>query len=192
MPDPNPAPHDAPRPATRRAFIALGGNVGDVRASFVRALAALGASPGLRILAVSSLYRTAPVGPIPQPDYLNAVAMADADLPAPDLLQLLQRIERALGRDRAAERRWGPRTLDLDLLLVGQERLDLPGLTVPHPRLAERRFVLVPLAELDPDLRPPGADATVGRLLARLPDDGGLTVESPGPAWASSAAAGPA
>lgn len=188
-PDPNPDPQPPPGPA--RAFIALGGNVGDVRASFTRALALLRASPGLRLLAVSSLYRTAPVGPIAQPDYLNAAALATSDLPAHALLDRLQQVERELGRDRAAEQRWGPRTLDLDLLIYGDLRLDRPGLTVPHPRLAERRFVLAPLADLDPSLRPPGADATVAELLVRLPDDGGLTMASVGPAWASSPAAAP-
>lgn len=166
-------------------FIALGGNVGDVRASFVLAVAALDRAAGLRVRAASSLYRTAPVGPIPQPPYLNAVLAASTALAPAAVLRILQDVERSLGRDRTAEQRWGPRTLDLDLLIYGDRRVELPGLTVPHPRLAQRRFVLAPLAELAPRLRPPGHDATVAELLARLPDDGGVLVDSSGPAWAA-------
>ena len=135
------------------AWVALGANLGDPRATLARALRWLGAMPGTRLERVSSFHRTAPVGP-PQADFLNAVARLRTSLSPPALLEALQTLERAAGRRRAT--RWGPRTLDLDLLLMGVDgRRDVrtAELELPHPRLHERRFVLAPLAELDPDLR---------------------------------------
>ncbi len=138
------------------AHIGLGGNVGDVRATLVAALAAIDGLPGTRVIARSRFYRTAPVGGIAQDDFVNAVARIETGLPAPALLDALFAIERAHGRDRRREQRWGPRTLDLDLLLYGDERIDAEGLTVPHPRIAERAFVLVPLVEVSPEVMIPG------------------------------------
>ena len=138
------------------AHIGLGGNVGDVRATLVAALAAIDDLPGTRVVARSRFYRTAPVGGIAQDDFVNAVARIETRLPAPALLDALFAIERAHGRDRRREQRWGPRTLDLDLLLYGDERIDAEGLTVPHPRIAERVFVLVPLVEVSPEVMIPG------------------------------------
>ena len=142
--------------ATVAAYIGLGGNVGDVAATLRAALDALDALPGSRIATVSRFRHTAPVGGIVQDDFLNAVARLDTRLPALDLLHALFAIECAHGRDRSRERRWGPRTLDLDLLLYGNTVIDVPGLCVPHPRMAQRRFVLDPLVEIAPALVVPG------------------------------------
>ncbi len=148
------------------AHIGLGGNVGDVRATLVAALAAIDGLPGTRVIAQSRFYRTAPVGGIAQDDFVNAVARIETRLPAPALLEALFAIERAHGRDRHRERRWGPRTLDLDLLLHGDQRIDAEGLTVPHPRIAERAFVLVPLLEVSPEVMIPGLGAARDALAA--------------------------
>ncbi|HET9673862.1 MAG TPA: 2-amino-4-hydroxy-6-hydroxymethyldihydropteridine diphosphokinase [Gaiellaceae bacterium] len=137
------------------AYIGVGANLGDREATMRAALAALDAAPGVRVVAVSSFVETEPVGYLDQPRFLNAAAAVETDLDARGLLDALLAVERELGRTRDGPR-YGPRTIDLDLLLFGDERLDEPGLTVPHPRLHERQFVLDPLAELDPDLAVPG------------------------------------
>ncbi|MBI2778180.1 MAG: 2-amino-4-hydroxy-6-hydroxymethyldihydropteridine diphosphokinase [Gammaproteobacteria bacterium] len=134
-----------------RAYVGLGSNLNDPARQVKSALAALNGIPETRCLRYSSLYRSAPLGQADQPDYINAVAMLETHLPAQQLLSELQGIERIHGRVRGAER-WGPRTLDLDLLLYGDMRLESEELTVPHPRLAERSFVLYPLCEIAPDL----------------------------------------
>ena len=134
-----------------RAYIGLGGNVGDRASNLERAIAALRSDPDLVVVAVSAFRETEPVGYVDQPTFLNGAVALDTELSAHELLDRLLAVERALGRERAGPR-FGPRTIDLDLLLYGDESVDEPGLTVPHPRLAERRFVLEPLAELDPDL----------------------------------------
>jgi len=139
-------PMAAVRPELR-AFVALGANLGDAAATVQRALQTLACTPGLRLLKASSLYRTAPVDAT-GPDFINAVAELATTLTAPDLLDTLQAIEAAEGRERPY--RHAPRTLDLDLLLYGDARIESPRLTVPHPRLFERAFVLLPLAEVAP------------------------------------------
>ena len=144
-----------------RVFVALGSNVGDREANLELAL--LRMDEELDLMACSTFLETDPVGVTDQPRFLNAVAELRTDLPARELLERLLEIERELGRDRSQERRFGPRTLDLDLLLYGDETIDEPGLTVPHPRLHERRFVLDPLYELDPGLSLPD-----GRRIADL------------------------
>ena len=149
------------------AFIGLGGNVGDATATLRSAIDALAALPGTRLAAASRLYRTAPVGGIAQADFINGVARLETILAPQDLLRALFAIERAHGRDRDIEQRWGPRTLDLDLLLYGEDVLDVDGLTVPHPRIAERAFVLVPLVEIAPDAVIPG-HGTAREVLAAL------------------------
>ena len=134
-----------------RYFIGLGANVGDRLTNLreaARRLEALGT-----IVARSRVYAASAVGGPPQPPYLNAAIMLDCDLTPLELLAQTQAIEDALGRDRPNEVRWGPRTLDVDVLLVGDEQLDDPDLVVPHPRMAERAFVVVPLADLDPAWR---------------------------------------
>jgi 2-amino-4-hydroxy-6-hydroxymethyldihydropteridine diphosphokinase len=142
-----------------RAYIGLGSNLGDREATLREALSRLGAADGIEVVAVSSFRESDPVGVIDQPRFLNAAASLETSLEPLELLGRLLEVERGLGRDRAKEERWGPRTLDLDLLLYGDEEIDVPGLTVPHPRLAERLFVLQPLLELDPGLRLPDGRA---------------------------------
>ena len=142
------------------AYVGLGSNLGD-REAIIRA--AVEALPG--VVAVSQLRETDPVGVTEQPAFLNGAVVLETDLSARELLDLLLAVERRLGRER--RERWGPRTIDLDLLLFGAETIDEPGLTVPHPRLHERRFALEPLAELDPELTVPGRGA-VKDLLAGL------------------------
>ena len=150
------------------ACIGLGGNLGDVSTNLARAFAALDALPRTRLLRRSAIYRTPAWGVSAQPDFLNAAALVATRLPARELLGELLRIERDAGRDRLGEApRWGPRTLDLDLLLYGDSTLDEPGLRVPHPHLHERAFVLVPLAEIAPSMQVP-ALGTIGSLRDRL------------------------
>ncbi len=133
--------------------IGLGGNLGDVAGAFQRALAQLDAADGIRVVATSSLYRTAPVGGPEQPDYLNAAALLAVGVDPHDLLTLLQAEEVAAARVR--EERWGPRTLDLDILWWDDHALHAPDLVVPHPRLHERRFALEPLLEVAPAAKDP-------------------------------------
>jgi 2-amino-4-hydroxy-6-hydroxymethyldihydropteridine diphosphokinase len=129
------------------AYIALGANLGDARAALRQAMQAMAALPGVALVRSSSLYRTAPVESI-GPDYLNAVVEISTTLAPPDLLAALQAIEQAAGRERPY--RNAPRTLDLDILLYDELTLDSPALTIPHPRMDQRAFVLVPLAEIAP------------------------------------------
>jgi len=149
-----------------RIFVGIGSNLDDPRAQVLRAFDELAAIERTRLLRRSPLYRTPPWGFADQPPYVNAVAELASDLDPRALLSHLLAIERSHGRHRDGER-WGPRTLDLDLLLHGDARIDEPGLVVPHPRASERAFVLVPLAELDPGLVIAGAGPVQG-LLARL------------------------
>ena len=140
------------------AWIALGGNLGDARQSLLQAISALGQLPHTRLLQTSSLYRTAPIDSH-GPDYLNAVAHSCTGLPALELLDQLQALELAAGRTRPYPN--APRTLDLDILLYGDERIDHPRLQVPHPRMTERAFVLVPLHEIAPQHAPDALLASV-------------------------------
>jgi 2-amino-4-hydroxy-6-hydroxymethyldihydropteridine diphosphokinase len=158
-------------PTAPRAFVALGGNVGDVAATFASALRELASVPGLSLIAVSGRYRTPPWGPVAQPPYVNAVAELAASLAPLDLLDHLLACERRHGRNRAQEQRWGPRTLDLDLLALGDTVMDHPRLQLPHPRLADRAFVLVPWADLAPDW-PVAGHGRVADLLARVDRSG--------------------
>jgi 2-amino-4-hydroxy-6-hydroxymethyldihydropteridine diphosphokinase len=137
------------------AYIGLGSNLGDREATLRRALARLNAAPGIRVLAVSGFRETDPVGFKEQPKFVNAVAAVETELEPRRLLETLLAIEQAMGRTRQGQR-FGPRTIDLDLLLYDGVTVDEPGLRVPHPRLHERTFVLEPLAELDPGLIVPG------------------------------------
>ncbi|MBL8426047.1 MAG: 2-amino-4-hydroxy-6-hydroxymethyldihydropteridine diphosphokinase [Dechloromonas sp.] len=145
------------------AFVALGANIGDPVATVLAAFAALANLADSRVIHTSSLYRTAPVGLKNQPDFINAVAMLETGLPPEELLDALLDLEARFGRVRRD--RNGPRTLDLDLLLYNDIELDLPRLTLPHPRLHLRAFVLHPLAEIAPDLAIPGR----GSVAAWLP-----------------------
>jgi 2-amino-4-hydroxy-6-hydroxymethyldihydropteridine diphosphokinase len=148
-----------------RACVGLGGNVGDAAATLRAAFDALDRLPGTRLLRASRLYRTPAWGVEAQPDFVNAAALLETTLEARGLLDGLLDIERAFGRER--RERWGPRTLDLDLLLYGDARIDAPGLHVPHPHLHERAFALRPLADVAPAARVPGR-GRVDALLARV------------------------
>lgn len=149
-----------------RAYVGLGANLGDRERTIREAIDALGVEEGIEVLAVSTLRETEPVGVGEQPRYLNGAAALDTTLEAPELLERLLAVEQRFGRVRVTGEH-GPRTLDLDLLLHGEEEIDKPGLSVPHPRLHERRFVLEPLVELDPGLVVPG-HGTVESLLRGL------------------------
>jgi 2-amino-4-hydroxy-6-hydroxymethyldihydropteridine diphosphokinase len=139
-----------------RAFVGLGSNLGDPEALIRSALEVLAAEEGVEVVAVSSLRETDPVGYEDQPRFLNGAAELATQLPPQELLERLLAVERRLGRVRGEGPRFGPRMIDLDLLLYGDEIVEEPGLTLPHPRLHERRFALEPLAELDPALEVPG------------------------------------
>ncbi len=154
-----------------RTYIALGSNLNDPRGQVESGLKHLAHLPQSQWRGASSLYRTPPMGPAPQPDYINAVAALDTRLSAHALLDELLTIERAHGRIRDGQR-WGPRTLDLDILIYGELTLSDARLTVPHPGIAERAFVLLPLAELAPDLAVPGKG--VLRDLVQACDDSGI------------------
>ncbi|MDP9303375.1 MAG: 2-amino-4-hydroxy-6-hydroxymethyldihydropteridine diphosphokinase [Actinomycetota bacterium] len=150
-----------------RAFVGLGSNLGDPEELIASALELLAGEEGIEVLAVSILRETDPVGFEDQPRFLNGAAELATELAPRELLERLLAIERRLGRIRGEGPRFGPRTIDLDLLLYGGETVQEPGLTLPHPRLHERRFVLEPLAELDPALEVPGR-GPVQALLAGL------------------------
>ena len=143
-----------------RAYVGVGANLGDREATIRAALAAL---PG--VVGISALRETDPVGVVEQPSFLNGAAALETELSPRQLLDALLDLERELGRER--RERWGPRTIDLDLLLYDDETIDEPGLSVPHPRLHERRFALEPLLDLDPELTIPGRGRVID-LLAGL------------------------
>ena len=149
------------------AYIGLGSNLADPALQIKSARIAITQIDGVQELAFSSLYHSPPMGPQDQPDYVNAVMCVATGLPPMELLRYLQRIENDHGRVRKAER-WGARTLDLDVLIYGEQIIDLPDLIVPHPGLAERAFVLYPLHEIAPQLRVPGK-GDIADLLAKCP-----------------------
>jgi 2-amino-4-hydroxy-6-hydroxymethyldihydropteridine diphosphokinase len=151
-----------------RAFVGLGANLGDRAGTIRRAVELLGAESEIEVVAVSTLRETDPVGYADQPAFLNGAAALETELSPRELLERLLAVELALGRVRGEGPRYGPRAIDLDLLLYGNEVVDEPGLTVPHPRLAERRFALEPLHELDPDLSLPDGRAVQDLLDAQL------------------------
>jgi 2-amino-4-hydroxy-6-hydroxymethyldihydropteridine diphosphokinase len=151
----------------RRAYLGIGSNLGDRAARLQAAVDGLAVADGVTVAAVSPVYETDPVGGPEQPEYLNAVVAVDTDRTPHELLELAQRLEDEAERVRSE--RWGPRTLDVDILLVGDDEVDEPDLVVPHPRMYERAFVMAPLAELDPMLAPwvPG-EAGVRRSAVQL------------------------
>lgn len=146
------------------ASLGLGGNIGDVAASFVHALQRLGAAQGVTLRRVSSVYVTPPWGKLDQPAFLNMAALIETTLSARALLAVCLNVEQALGRRRLE--RWGPRTLDIDILTYGDTAIAEPDLETPHPRIAERAFVLAPLVEIAPHLRIGGRE--VSHLLAQV------------------------
>lgn len=148
------------------AYVGLGANLGAREETLRRALELLRDEPGIEVLGVATFRETDPVGVVDQPRFVNTAAALETELHPRELLDVLLDVERRLGRVRDGTR-WGPRVVDLDLLLYDEEIVDEPGLRIPHPRLHERRFVLEPLAELDPGLAVPG-EGTVSALLAHL------------------------
>jgi 2-amino-4-hydroxy-6-hydroxymethyldihydropteridine diphosphokinase len=148
-----------------RVFLGLGANLGDRRGNLCRAMQFLGDQ--VRLTAVSSVYDTAPVGDTDQPRFLNLVCEGETALSPVQLLAFVKETEAKVGR--VASRRWGPRAIDIDILLYGCEVVSLPDLTIPHPRICERVFVLAPLAEIAPDLTIPGQRQPVATLLSQLP-----------------------
>jgi 2-amino-4-hydroxy-6-hydroxymethyldihydropteridine diphosphokinase len=150
------------------AYIGLGSNLGDRRGLIREALKRLGRIDGVRILKRSRIIETDPVGRTAQPRFLNAVAEVETRIEPEPFLRRLRAVERSLGRVR--HERWGPRTIDLDLLLWGDRSMETTRLTLPHPRMAERQFVLAPLAELCPRRRVPGTGRTVRGLLNSMKD----------------------
>lgn len=158
-------------PDSKAAYVGLGSNLAHPAQQVRRGCELLGALPGTRVRACSSLYRTRPVGSVVQPDFINAVCAISTALSPENLLDGLLALEARQGRVRRPGDAGGPRVLDLDLLLYGETRIDRPGLTVPHPRLHERAFVLYPLAEIAPDLVIPGRGA-VSALLQACRDQG--------------------
>ena len=156
-----------------RAALGLGSNLGDTRANLSEALARLSATRGIDLVARSSDYRTPPWGPVPQDDYRNACVVIETELGPGELLRRCLEIERELGRVRDV--RWGPRTIDIDVLLYGEEQVDDDGLTIPHPRMGERAFVLVPLSEIWPEA-PLGDGRNVREALATCPDRDEITL----------------
>ena len=171
----------AEAPAGVPAYVGIGSNLGDSANTVRAAIAGLAGLPGTRLLRASRLYRTPAWGMTAQPDFINAVAMIETRMSPSDLLAAMLRIERDAGRERREDGsdRWGPRTLDLDLLLYGEQVIDEPGLRVPHPHLHERGFVLLPLVEIAPAVAIPGvgpardalAQVAIGDIHA-LPCDG--------------------
>jgi 2-amino-4-hydroxy-6-hydroxymethyldihydropteridine diphosphokinase len=149
-----------------KVFVGIGSNLGEPERQIAAALDLLRAEDGIDVVAVSSLRETEPVGYLQQPNFVNGAAALETELSPHELLDRLLAIEQQLGRRRGEGPRFGPRLIDLDLLLYGDEVVDEPGLTVPHPRLAERRFALEPLAELDPSLEIPGHGAVQALLSA--------------------------
>lgn len=149
-----------------RAYVGLGANLGDRERTLACAIELLGDADGVEVVAVSKLRETDPVGVLDQPRFLNGAVALETMLSPRELLDTLLAVERELGRTRGGER-WGPRTIDLDLLVYGDLVIHEPGLRVPHPRLHERRFALEPLAELDPDLEIPGR-GSVSTLVTAL------------------------
>ena len=155
----------------RRAVLALGSNLGDRLATLQGGVDVLLGPPGLALVALSPVYETVPVGGPPQPEYLNAVVIADTTLPAADLLRRCQAAEAAFGRVR--EEVWGPRTLDVDVIVYGDVVSDDPELTLPHPRAQERAFVLAPWLDADPDAEIPGRGRVAALLDAAVARNGG-------------------
>ncbi len=160
-----------------RAYIAIGGNLGNRRAYLQAGIKEVAALPGTRLAAISRAYETQAVGPVAQPDFLNAVFAIETSLAPAPLLAALLAAEKKHQRQRRI--RWGPRTLDLDLLLYGERTVNSAALTLPHPRMHERRFVLVPLCEIAPRLLHPITGRPFAAYLAALAGDGDARAVAP-------------
>lgn len=154
------------------SYLSIGSNLGDRLGTFQKSFQLFAENPHIELFACSSLYETDPVGYTDQDCFLNAVFKVKTDLKPEDLLQTCNHIEQELGRKR--EVRWGPRTLDLDILLYNHENIETEILSIPHPRLHERAFVIVPLMEVDPDIRLPKMNTSLSDLLEKIPDKEGV------------------
>jgi 2-amino-4-hydroxy-6-hydroxymethyldihydropteridine diphosphokinase len=159
-------------PPTETVFLSLGSNVGDRQENLRTAIAALPGA-GVEVKRVSSIYETEPVDLLEQPWFLNCVVQGETAVPAVELLRVLREVERRMGSKKLIAR--GPRLIDIDILLYGQQTIDAPNLQVPHPRMHLRRFVLVPLVELAPDVRHPSWRGTAAELLAATEDKSVVT-----------------
>ncbi len=159
---------------SEQVFVGLGSNLGDRQSFIERAIALLEATPGIELLALASLYETEPVGYKDQPMFLNTVVEIRSYLSAQKLLARLKEIERQLGRKK--RERWGPREIDLDLLLYGEQIIEDSELKIPHPELHRRRFVLVPLVEIAPEVIHPKLGQSLAELLAQLTEEKGVRV----------------
>ena len=153
-----------------RALVSFGANLGEPARQIKEAVARLRKNKKIRFQKASSFYLTEPVGPVPQPPFVNAVAEWATELEPEEVLGILLRVEREMGRERTL--RWGPRAIDLDLLLFSDRIVEIPGLNVPHPRMHERRFILEPLAEVAPEAVDPRSGKSAAELLAGLPGGG--------------------
>ena len=174
-------------------YVAFGANLGDREAAFAAAIEAIEKDPDLALVRASTALETNPIGPPGQDSYLNAVVELRVWIDPFELLARLHRIERLVGRDRRREtERWGPRRLDLDILIFGEQRIDSPQLVIPHPRAPERNFVMVPLAEIAPSLRHPLLGSRVAEIARSLPDPGSAHVWSNPSCWPSRTSGDPA
>lgn len=174
------------------AYVAVGANLGDREATFAAVVEAIDREPDLLLRAASPIFETAPVGPADQPAYLNAVLELRSWLAPLELLRSLQAIEARLGRDRRRERqRWGPRPIDLDLLFFGDRCIELPDLTVPHPRAHERAFVLAPMVEIAPRFRHPVLGVELVELARGLTGAGAVRARPRPRGWPGGAPADP-
>lgn len=157
---------------TKRAYIALGANLGNRPQCLYRALLSLDEHPGIVVNSLSSIYETDPVGYTDQPNFLNMVAEVSTNLSPEELFQATSAVESELGRKRTV--RWGPRIIDLDILLYDQVKIDTATLQIPHPRMFERAFVLMPLAEITPALHIPGSKLLLADYIKQIPDKEGV------------------
>lgn len=180
------------RSGGERAFVAFGANLGDREQAFAAAIARLERERDLRLVAASPVFETPPLGPPGQPAYLNAVVEIRSWIAPHDLLGRLQAIERALGRDREHEVRWGPRPIDLDLLFFGDRQIATRDLELPHPRLHERAFVLVPMAAIAPEWRHPAFGISIRELVRARPAPDALRATVRPAGWPGAPEAGAA
>ena len=156
------------------AYLGLGANLGDPQKTLSQALRELAKHPKIKLTQASSLYQTAPVGVVDQPDFLNAVVRIETALPPDALMTAVPSVEKKLGRVRTI--RWGPRVIDIDVLLYGAREIETPLIMVPHPRMRERAFVMTPLAEIAPSLTVPGEGRNAAKIASELPEKNSVKI----------------